>query len=290
VGDLGHVETEAAYDSGVDEMRALVIGDDTNANTSRPQLARRGDKCRRLSGAKEAADTRESHHRMSNLRRRLRSARRDRQVFAIVRRIDVIVAREDHGRDAAPPAPHEPDTTARALRRPGPAVMVQGGGLSRPRVSESRDSCHVLGALRMEFISGSPQQQQMTPSEPQTASPTARLLACLGALASSKDLFEQYDSLRAPHDRASTAHQTASHDVSEAHANVRDAVRAYGAWLRTEGVSLAGAEAAIREQLAAADLTVDQHSPELAADLVRCGIMGYNASVEPPPAPRSAPE
>ncbi len=85
VGDLGHVETEVAYDSGVDEVRALVVGDDTDANTSRHQLARRSDKCRRLSGAKEAANTRESHHGMSNLPHRLSSARRDHYAFAIVR-------------------------------------------------------------------------------------------------------------------------------------------------------------------------------------------------------------
>jgi hypothetical protein len=142
----------------------------------------------------------------------------------------------------------------------------------------------------MEFISESPQQPQMTPSASPTASPTAWLRACLGALASSKDLFEQYDSLRAPQDRASTVHQSASHDVSEAQANVRDAVHAYGVWLRTQGLSLAAAEAAIKEQLAAADLTVDEHSREFAADLLRCGISGYNAPAASPPAPRSAPK
>jgi hypothetical protein len=140
----------------------------------------------------------------------------------------------------------------------------------------------------MEFISESPQQPQMTPSAPQTASPAARLRACLGALASSTELFEQYDSLRAPQDPASNVHQSASHDVSEAQANVRDAVRAYGVWLRTQGLSLAAAEAAIKEQLAAADLTVDQHSHEFAADLLKRGITGYNAPAEPPAAPRSA--
>jgi hypothetical protein len=88
--------------------------------------------------------------------------------------------------------------------------------------------------------------------------------------------LDQSDSLRALNDPMTDVDHTARHDVSEAQANVRDAVRAYGAWLRTQGASLEAAETAIRGQIAAADLSIDEHSDEFAADLLGRGIAAYN--------------